>query len=234
MNKQLPQLEDSIQRSDFKKLNPDMGEEVTLQFLSPKKTLKVKLIGYSSNQSIIVSADKSTGPGLGLEGSRVVGSLMAGNRQCRFQSKLIKVLSSPFPHWHLTYPEQVETRILRQHERIPVDLTVSVDHQDEDKGLQLGLPRIVMARDISQGGIRLESPTRLGQVGDQLFLTLRFKVNKLDQVMLLPAELISLDERKGEVLHGFQFAELEEELQLLLSAFFYQQYLIELGYLGDQ
>lgn len=231
MNQKLPAVSGANDRS-LNQLNPDIGVDVNLQFFSPKKQFRVNLVGFVENQSVIVTADKSVRSGLGLEGSLVSCSLMAGNRLCTFKSKLIKALTSPFPHWHLEYPQQVETKRLREHERIPVDLTVSVDHQNEDSALKLGLPRIVITKDISLGGIRLESAVRLGQVGDHLFLTLRFKVNGLDQVMLLPAELVSVEEQKGEILHSLSFDELEEEMSLLLSAFIYQQYLIELGYLG--
>ena len=82
-------------------------------------------------------------------------------------------------------------------------------------------------------GASIEASDRIAPIGESLFLTFRFRVQSMDQIVLLPATLKNIEELEpGVVLHGVEFDALEEDTELLLAAFYYQQYLIELGYLG--
>ncbi|SIS62468.1 flagellar brake protein [Neptunomonas antarctica] len=219
----------------LKELMPTVGEFISIQFQVPRKRFKLKLLGFQENGGVIVSAPKGNVNTLNLEGARLTATLMAGNRRCAFVSRLLKAHPSPYPHWHLAYPETVEYQSIRKHQRIPVNLAVSVDHQDEIKSANLGMPRIVHCLNISLNGVSVDAPSALGQIGDQYFLTLRFQVGGLDQVILLPAILRNIENIEPDVmLHGMEFDALEEDTRLLITAFFYQQYLTELGYLDDE
>lgn len=219
----------------LKELMPAVGETVSIQFQLPRKRFTLKLLGFKEHGGIIVSAPRGSVNTLSLEGARLTATLMAGNRRCAFVSRLLKAHSSPYPHWHLAYPDTVEYQRVRQHSRIPVNLAVSIDHQNEVQGAKLGMPRILHTQDISTHGISVEASSVLGQVGDKYFLTLRFQVSGMDQVLLLPAILRSIDNTEpGIALHCLEFESLEEETRLLVTAFVYQQYLFELGYLDDE
>lgn len=213
-------------------LHPACGEAIAVQLHAPRKRFSLKLLGYKENGAVMVTAPSSAGLPLALEGTPVVARLMAGNFFCTFTSRIIKVHQQPFAHWHLAYPDVVEYQRVRKHDRIPVNLSVSVDHQDDLKSVQAGLPRILHCHDIGLGGLAVEASSPLGQVGEHFFITLRFQLDTLDQVVLLPAELRNCEETElGVFSHGMAFTELEEDSQLLLMAFVYQQYLTELGYL---
>ncbi|WP_372737587.1 flagellar brake protein [Neptunomonas sp.] len=219
----------------LKALMPAVGETVSIQFQVPRKRFTLKLLGFKENGSVILSAPKGSVNTLNLEGARLTATLMAGNRRCAFVSRLLKANPSPYPHWHLAYPDTVEYHRVRTHPRIPVNLAVSMDHQDEVQAAKLGMPRILHTQDISLNGISVDASSALGQVGDKYFLTLRFQINTLDQVILLPAVLRTIENvEPGVMLHGLEFESLEEETQLLITAFVYQQYLSELGYLEDE
>lgn len=231
----LPSVPDSTSSRALSELSPEIGQNVTVQFIQSKKRFSLNFIGFKAEKSVIVSAPRGQVNTLALEGAQVHVSMQAGNYHCHFTSRLVKVHHAPFPHWHLSFPAQVETSRLRQYDRIPVRMAVSVDHEDEMKSSQLGLPRVLLCRDISLGGVSIESPERLGQVGDRFYLTLRFRVHRLDQVVLLSAVLRSVQQSVGGVvMQGFEFESMEEDSQLLVSAFVYQQYLTELGYLRDE
>lgn len=219
----------------LKALMPAVGETVSVQFQVPRKRFVLKLLGIKENGSVIVSAPKGSVNTLNLEGARLTATLMAGNRRCAFVSRLLKANPSPYPHWHLAYPDTVEYHRVRSHPRIPVNLAISIDHQDEVQAARLGMPRILHTQDISLNGISVEASSALGQIDDKYFLTLRFRINSMDQVILLPAVLRTIESiEPGVMLHGLEFEPLEEETQLLITAFVYQQYLFELGYLDDE
>ncbi|RVU30619.1 flagellar brake protein [Neptunomonas marina] len=231
----LPSVPDSTSSRALSELSPEIGQNVTVQFIQSKKRFSLNFIGFKAEKSVIISAPRGQVNTLALEGAQVNVSMQAGNYHCRFTSRLVKAHHAPFPHWHLSFPTQVETSRLRQYDRIPVRMAVSVDHEDEMKSSQLGLPRVLLCRDIGLGGVSIESPERLGQVGDRFYLTLRFRVHRLDQVVLLSAVLRSVQQSVGGVvMQGFEFESMEEDSQLLVSAFVYQQYLTELGYLRDE
>lgn len=231
----IPKISARQNEKTLKQLLPSIGEKVSIQFKVPRKRFTLTLLGFKENGSVIVSAPRGSVNTLNLEGARLTATLMAGNRRCAFVSRLLKAHPSPYPHWHLAYPETVEYQRVRTHPRIPVNLAVSLDHQDEVQGAKLGMPRILHTQNISVHGIAVDAPCSLGQVNDKYFLTLRFQVGGMDQVILLPSILRSIENiEPGVVLHGMEFELLEEETRLLLTAFVYQQYLFELGYLDDE
>jgi len=227
MIRQLPSTQTAL---SLVELAPKSGERMTLNFQNPRKQYNVYLMGIKEGGSVVCTMPKSATALM--EGQRLTVKMMAGNRMCAFSSRLIKSYLQPYPHWHLEYPSVVNHHTVRIHPRIPVNMAISVDHQDEQQGINLGLPRIVHTRDISLEGMGLESPVPLGQVGDELFMTMRFDLNGLDQVLLLSVQLQNVEEIElGVYLHGVKFDHMEEDSALLVTAFVYQSYLLELGYL---
>ncbi|WP_293267563.1 PilZ domain-containing protein [Neptunomonas sp.] len=231
----LPTTNDRQNEKSLKDLMPAVGEVVSIQFQSPRKKFSLKLLGYRENGGVIVSAPSGSVNTLNLEGARLTATFMAGSRRCVFVSRLLKAQPFPYPHWHLAYPDTVEYQQIRKHKRIPVNLAVSIDHQNEMVSVKLGMPRILHSQDVSLDGICLDAPCALGQVNDKYFITLRFQVGGFDQVILLPTVLRSIHNiEPGVVLHGMEFDDLEEDTQVLVTAFVYQQFLTELGYLDDE
>jgi c-di-GMP-binding flagellar brake protein YcgR len=231
----LPATNKQQSGKSLKDLKPSIGETVSIQFQSPRKRFTLKLLGFKEKGGVIVSAPQGSVNTLNLEGARLTATLMAGNRRCAFVSRLLKAHPSPYPHWHLAYPDTVEYHQVRKYPRIPVNLAVSIDHQDEASSAKLGMPKVLHSQDISLHGMAIDAPCALGKVNDKYFLTLRFQVGGLDQVILLPSILRSIQNiEAGVVLHGMEFDELEEDTRLLITAFVYQQFLTELGYLNDE
>ncbi len=222
-------------KMDLKALQPEIGTTVTVQFQIPKKSYKLKLLGYKPDGSVILSAPRTAINPMSLEGVRLTAKLMAGNRLCVFASRLLKCQPSPFAHWHIAYPEQIEYQRVREYPRIPVNLAVSVDHQDENLSIKHGLPRILYAHDISLSGISVDATETLGQLGEKFFITVRVKVSDIEHVLLLPVVLRNMEAAElGVTQHGFEYESLEEDSKILLTAFVYQQFLLELGYLADE
>lgn len=211
------------------KLQP--GATVNVQLLPGKKQLSCRLIGYLPGVGLVVTAPKGVST-LGIEGAPVALKVLSGNHLCVGNSRLLKVHASPYPHWHLAYPDALSCQPVRRHARIPLDMRVALEMQDADKNPDWDLPRVVPSRYISLEDIWLDASSPLAPVGELLLLTLRFKVNGLEQLLLISGELEHIEEEEpGLFLHKVRLEQQEEESHLLLSAFVYQCYLIELGYL---
>jgi len=215
-------------------LKPAPGERLSIETRAPKARYSASLIGVLDGQSVLITPPKA-GQRTALlnEGSQLTVRLMAGNRICAFNSKLVKVQHSPYGYWHLEYPEAVEIRRIRKHTRVPVQLFVSVDSYDDHGGHHAELPCSALCTDISLEGACVEAKQKLGEVGDRLYLTLRINVAGIDQVMLAPVELRNVQPAEGGaakvVSHGIEFLELEEDSRLVLAGFVYQQFLHETG-----
>lgn len=212
-------------------LNPKIGEKVQIETRTPRGRYSVQLLGYRENVSMMVSAPRSNNS-INV-GARVTVRLMSGNYICAFSAKVLKIQTSPFTYWHLEYPTDTEVRRIRSHTRVPVNLMVSIDEFEMGKGLRLDWPVNAYCTDISIQGARIDAPVNLGKQGDKLFVTTRFQVAGVDQVVLTPAVIRSIqttpDGLNKVVSHGIEFLDLDDETHLILTGFVYQQFLIETG-----
>lgn len=227
MTTALESLSDSRSLSE---LNPRIGEKVQIETRAPRARYSVQLLGYRENGSMMVSAPKKSSVNAG---ALVTVRLMSGNFICAFSAKVLKIQSSPFAYWHLEYPKKTEIRRIRSHTRVPVNLLVSVDEFEPGKGLRHDWPMNVFCTNISLKGACVDAPVALGKQGDKLFLTTRFTVAGIDQVVLTPALIRNIQPQEGSVspvvTHGLEFLDIDDDTHLILAGFVYQQFLIETG-----
>lgn len=219
-------------------LRLQIGEPVRIEVKAPRGRYNAKLLGYAENAGVFISAPVSGAsgtPAFITEGSMVTLRMITGNRICSFQSKILKEHDAPFSHWLLSYPRELDLKLIRRHTRVPVKLIVSVDDHDE-MAEHTVLPCSALCVDMSLGGVCLQLPRAIGKVGDQFYLTTRVQIGDVEQVLLAPVELCnqhSAGEEIGEIYnHGYKFLELDEDTRLIIAAFVYQQFLIETGNLG--
>ncbi|WP_432695817.1 flagellar brake protein [Marinobacterium sp. YM272] len=237
MSRAQPSLEGTTLKS-FAELRPRIGERVRLETRSPRGRHLVQLVGFRENGSVIVTAPRgSATPVLLNEGAPLTVRLMAGNWVCAFDTRLLRIQNHPYPYWHLAYPEQVDAQRVRHHTRVPVNLRVSVD-QDDGVAHAGDFPVSACCTDIHLAGACLEASRVLGRTGEKIFVTARLSVSGIDHVLLAPAIIRNVYETEGGafrvVSHGVEFVDLEEETQLILAGFVYQQFLVETGYLESE
>jgi len=218
-------------------LRLQIGEPVRVEIRIPRAKYTAKLLGYAENGGIMISApsSKSGVPTLINEGNLASLRLISGNRICTFTSKILKQYEQPFSYWVLEYPETIELKRIREHSRIPVSLSCSVDDYDEMAESD-GLPVNALCVDISREGVCLQLPYALGSIGERYYLTTRLQIGDIDQVLLVPVELRNLHSSPAEMgslfNHGFKFLDLDEDTRLIITAFVYQQFLVETGNLN--
>lgn len=219
-------------------LRLQVGEPVRVEIRAPRVKYTAKLLGYAENGGVMISAPppKNGVPTLINEGNLASLRLISGNRICNFTSKILKQYDQPFSYWLLEYPATIELRQIREHSRIPVNLSCSVDDYDEMAESD-GLPANGLCVDISREGVCLQLPYALGSVGDRFYLTTRLQIGDIDQVLLVPVELRNMHNSPAEsssvLNHGFKFLDLDEDTRLIITAFVYQQFLVETGNLDQ-
>ncbi len=217
----------------FDELKLAVGERVRLETVSQRGRYSVRYLGAYPGRCLMVSVPVIHGNSVTLkEGASVRLRLIALNRACAFSSRVIKVQSTPVPMLLLEYPPEVEAVIVRKAPRVNSQLIVSVDEADSGH-FGSGWPRQAICCDISLHGARIEAGDQLGEVGDGLYITARVQVGEVEQVMLVEGIIRNLEEVEDSfndgfrMIHGLEFSGLDEESQLILAGFVYQQMLRE-------
>lgn len=231
----MPSTDITAPQHSLADLRLQIGEAVRVEIKAPRGRYTAKLLGYAANGGLIISSpgrnSQSVSP-LVNEGNLASIRLMAGNRICSFTSKILKIADQPFGYWIIENPARTDIRRVRKYSRVPVRVMVSVDDYD-DMGERQDLPMTGLCIDISRGGACLQLPRALGEVGDKFFLTTRMQIDDMDQVLLTPIRLRNLHTSGSEVNHGVEFIELDEDSRLIVTAFVYQQFLVETGNLDQ-
>jgi len=238
-NKRLPtpatpqQLQGAKEQLRFDELKLSVGERVRLETVSPRGRFSVRYLGAYSDRCLMVSVPVVNGTDKPLkEGVPVTLRLIALNRACAFKARVLRSQSTPVPMLFLDYPAAVEAVLVRKAPRVNSQVIISVD-EAVPGNFGSGWPRPALCCDISLHGARIEASDQLGEVGDRLYVTARVRVGEVDQVLLVEGVIRNLEEVEDSfsdgfrMVHGIEFLDMDEETQLILTGFVYQQMLRE-------
>jgi c-di-GMP-binding flagellar brake protein YcgR len=127
---------------------------------------------------------------------------------------------APFPHLHVSFPQQINFREVRGSARVEAKLPAIVANLDDDDALENFEVEI---RDLSTGGIKILSPNFIGRLTDHLSVFFRMDVAGVERRMTMRGVIRSCDEyMEGEELYysyGVQFSQLDENKRLMLHAY---------------
>lgn len=185
----------------------------------------VRVIGIMRGKSVLVTAPAVDGKMVFVrEGQPFLIRAFSRVNVCAFKAKVLKSQMTPFPYMHLSYPDSVMIVRIRKAIRAPVQLIVAI--HDREGGRQLAAGRI---NDLSVGGARIEVPGKFGNVGDQVFLTFKIRLDDLEEYIATPASIRHVEEDSGENgpmrLLGAQFGELGQAQKLIIMSLVYQHML---------
>ena len=198
-----------------------IGETVQLQSTAEREPQRhyVKLIGYAKGRSFIVSSPMQDGAYLLIrDGQGYVVRMFAGKSIYAFPASVIRAANTPYPHLHLTYPEEVVTRTIRKAERIDVRLIASVE-----SGTNRGIPATI--ENLSLSGAGLNTKVRLGAAGEEIKLGFKLELDGFARVLALSAKVrISQPAvgAEGQWMTGIEFRDIDPQDHLLLSGYIYR------------
>ncbi len=146
-------------------LNLAVGSPLELEFTSngDLKNLYSELIGFAQNQSIIMTHPKKDNIPVQVNpGDSFIISLKQGDADVTFETQVVAVLNSPYPHIHTTYPENIRSGSLRKSNRIPAaPAKIRLPMESENDGTT------ILIYDVSCSGACLVADKRLGVMDDQ-------------------------------------------------------------------
>ncbi|MCX7192068.1 MAG: flagellar brake protein [Proteobacteria bacterium] len=201
-----------------------IGDTVQLQdFSSNKQRYFVKLIGFTSKKSVLVSHPRHEDKLSYIkEGVGFLVRGFAGTKTYEFSSNVISVCLTPYPYLHLAFPPQVKTTNMRSAVRIKLRLVCSID----SAATGLKVPAII--EDMSISGARIHAGKAFGQVGDAVSVGLRMQVAGETQVFLVSAVIRNVraetDSQTGNkiVMHGMEFVQTVSVDLTMLQNFLYK------------
>lgn len=205
------------------------GDALQLQPLleGQSERFTVRVIGVMKPKSVLVTAPLVDGKLIFVRDAQpFLVRAFSGLNVCAFKSKVLKSQHSPFPYMHLSYPDSVQIMRVRKAMRAPVQIIVAVS---DAEGRNLGAGRIV---DISIGGAQVLANGTLGQVGEQVNLAFKVKLDEIEEYISTPAVIRRMadeDDEEGRRVKsiGTQFLELTPSQRLLIMNLVYHYMLKE-------
>ncbi len=208
-------------------LNLPIGSALQLQRISPdnQDRYSVSLIGYLPYKSLVVTTpligDKTI---LANEGQRFAVRILQGSHIVGFVATILHATSVPYPHLHLSFPEEVESIAVRNAERISTNLHGLIRnsrHPDLPKHWQP-----ILLKDLSLTGAKVESIEPLGRKEESLEVHFSLPVLGASEKIQLQAVIknkmlvgdrLDLDETRYSC--GVSFEKLDRMQEVLISSY---------------
>lgn len=201
-----------------------IGDSIQLQLQSgtDKSRCAATLIGYLTDQSVIVSMPVVNGRVMVIrEGQNFVVRFFCGKNAYAFSAIAKKVTSIPYPYLHLSYPHEVRGLVVRGSTRAQAHINGQASTAD-------GSSHKCFARDISIGGALIAVREQMGKVGDKLALKLPIQINETEHVLNLNCRIRSINVSQAAAneapthLLGLSFESMSSQDTLVISALLYQ------------
>jgi hypothetical protein len=107
-----------------------VGTVLNLQVLSEKggPRVQARLLGYLEGESVMAALPGATLLPTDLRlGDEVAVRYLVGRSVCGFKTHVIRVCTSPYPYFHLHYPEDIQKMDVRSAERVQVALSARLE-----------------------------------------------------------------------------------------------------------
>lgn len=183
----------------------------------------VRFIGMLAGKSLLVTCPKADDKVIFIrEGIGVLARAFSGVYVCGFKARVLKSHLTPYPYLHLSYPASVHAVRVRKSMRAPVDIIVAIYEREGGEVAVSG--RIA---DLSVGGAKVQAPVLFGEVGSQVFITFKVKLDEIEEIVTTPAYVRSIAEAmddKGKPMKvvGVQFGEITQSQRLIIMNLVYQ------------
>ncbi|MES9856753.1 MAG: flagellar brake protein [Sedimenticola sp.] len=208
-------------------LNLHVGSILQLQRISAdsEDRYSAVLIGYLPGNSVLVTSPIVDGKVLFLkEGHRFAVRLLKGSHIYGFVSTVIMTAVKPYPHLHLSYPNEIESIAVRNAQRVDTNISGFVHNsrdQDTDENWQP-----VLLKDLSMTGARLESVDPLGKPNEKIDIGFHMNVCGAEESLELKAVVCSRnlkgapdDPEDSRYSTGVRFVDLDRAQEIMLSSF---------------
>jgi hypothetical protein len=176
------------------------------------------LIGYRRGASLLVTTPIVNGVQANVKSGEKVNVRFFASRMscaCAFQTEVLFVSKSPYPHIHLKIPEEVLTGEIRGSVRADVEVVSKIDYFISSE------PKNTTAKivDLSMNGARMIGRAFDFENGSDLLLTFEIEITGLKHELKIKSRVRSLQEIENGVAVGLQFEDVPTQDKIALQAF---------------
>jgi hypothetical protein len=194
---------------------------LNLQVLSERGNprAQARVLGYLEGRSILAVL-----PGAALLPTdlrlddEVAVRYLVGRSVCGFKTRVIRICTSPYPYFHLEYPDEVQKMDVRSAERVQVTLPARLEAGAQTMEVEV--------RDLSATGAMLSSAREIGQIGDAVKLSIELTFGDVTRRISTAATIRNAATESGEeapLRYGVQFEALSEDDHVFVRGFVFEQ-----------
>ena len=224
-----------VEQVSLDELEISLGANLQLEFVPSSARHTVKIIGYVPRRSLIVSCPMVGGKNILVRDDQVVmARLMLDTAVCAFSTKVAKSDLDPVPHLHLSYPDFVETSVVRQSVRVETRLISALEPINDSESIESIDSGFLV--DLSLGGCKLISKNDFGHEGNVLNLALNLNVAGYTQEVQMREQVESSMQDNGFIskmesdflyVYGFKFIDISKEKKILLTAYILERRMMQ-------
>lgn len=204
---------------DFLSMAANIGDALQLQNLGADgQRYLAKLIGYLNKHSIAVTQPKAGDALVAVAvGDQFFVRGFAGAKTYEYNATVLAVATSPYPHLHLSFPEQVSTLqmrgAIRIKTRLPCFVLAAVD----------GLKMPAAINDLSTSGASIISNVKLGQRGEAIQINVNLPIEGEEQAYTISAIIRNVSEAHADnsVTYGVEFVATTNRARIALQTYVY-------------
>lgn len=211
-----------------------IGTLLQIQLLDDEtKRYNVQLIGYHHGHGLIISAPKSSGSELAmiLRDDQPLNIRIKSNKAAAaFRCSIVEKRMKPYPHIHLSTPDEIESVTVEQDEMIALDQGITFINDDEDShSTQTELSGISLYE------ARIKHTERLADEGQRATVTMSFAFADKNNVIVLEGVISSVSENpdSGEQTLTLSYEELDQSDKILLNAYIYERMLVNMKIIDE-
>ncbi len=214
----MPMLDDKLQLP--------VGTNIQLQQEdndNPELRYNVRLIGYYPGKDIIVSNPEIKGRTVIIkEGKVMIARFFKGSKAIGFRCRVKMTYMVPYPHLHLSFPENFEVSIVRNASRVNArEAAMARNLRFKDEGYTEAL-----ILDLSTTGARIATRHAIAQAGDILQIRMLLRVDEEDRQLEIAAEVKKVNYIEADKLnaraafqYGLMFKGINNMQKLVIHAF---------------
>lgn len=212
---------------DFLCMAANIGDALQLQDLGVQGQRYIaKLIGYLNKCSITVTQPKAGDTLVEVAvGDQFFVRGFAGAKTYEYNATVLAVSSLPYPHLHLSFPEQVSTLQMRGAIRIKTKLPCFI------VAAVNGLKMPAAINDLSTSGASIISNVKLGQRGEPIQINVNLPIEGEEQAHAISAIIRNVSDITAEnsVTYGVEFVSTTNRARIALQTYVYSILLAKQG-----
>jgi len=178
------------------KLHLPVGTPIHLQQEELENPIRytVKLLGYYPGKGLIVTNTEHDGKTVLLtDGTKLVARTVQGSAVQGFRVKVVQTSMTPYPHLHLSYPDDIEISVVRDACRVSTKQpALAKNTKNDDKNHE------AMILDLSASGAKIATRVPIADLDEVIELKMELNAAGSDEKLTLLGVVKSVDYRRGD------------------------------------